>query len=506
MNYKIYLSNWQRFDYDYFNLFFDNPMRPIDTIFVSPIANILKHEQFQTTPVIKDKILKRDSNEVLRNRIYSLDETKYFDFVSNIEYILYDKKIDIKLKKYSDKNEDVDISYDIQMGAKDSFKNIALLGSGSIQMMELLLAIVEANSELNIILLDEPDSHIHRDIQKRLLEVLLKSVVNIQIFLTTHNESLIRSAKPEYIFHLEDTSEKEYFSIYTQKEDGVEFGLQPTKHLKVLQSLGSETSLDLLNALESDYLILVEGKTDPLYIQEILDKKFINKNYYVMYWSFDGIDNIFKHIESYKAFFSNIKNKVSLWDKSILVCDRDFLTQGQSKKMKESFKSKLNIPVVVWDFYTIESVLLTDYKKFATLIMIYLKNNNIEIAIDIIIESIIKYVKVVAETKSLDIQNKELLKTIKERRESIVSNGFNRSILPEDISYSDIKEYHTKELENNNIQSLATKDDIEFIISSICEEFGMEDIEYNLFYQLLKLVDISTWYNSWNELINVVER
>ena len=249
LNYKIFLSNWREFDYNFFNRFFDNPLKPIATIFVSPIANILNHEQFQTTPVIKDKILKRSSNEVLRNRIYGLDETKYNLFITNLEYILYNRKVEISLKKYSDKNEDVNISYDIQLGVLDNLKNISLLGSGSIQMMELLLAIVEVSSELNIVLLDEPDSHIHRDIQKRLLEVLVQSVSNIQLFLTTHNESLIRSSKPQNIFHLEDVSEKEYFCIYNEKVDGVKFGLQPTKHLKVLQSLGSETSLDLLNAL-----------------------------------------------------------------------------------------------------------------------------------------------------------------------------------------------------------------------------------------------------------------
>ena len=109
------------------------------------------------------------------------------------------------------------------------------------------------------------------------MEVLQKSVSNIQIFLTTHNESLIKSTNQNNVFYLENEDTKEYHSILHTKMEGKKFGLQPTKYLNVLQSLGSETSLDLLNALGSDYLILVEGKTDPLYIQEILDKKFIHK-------------------------------------------------------------------------------------------------------------------------------------------------------------------------------------------------------------------------------------
>ena len=54
-----------------------------------------------------------------------------------------------------------------------------------------------------MILLDEPDSHIHRDIQKRLLKELKSN--DAQIFLTTHNESLIRSAKPKSIFFIDET-------------------------------------------------------------------------------------------------------------------------------------------------------------------------------------------------------------------------------------------------------------------------------------------------------------
>jgi len=505
MNYKIFLYDWREFDYEYFNNFFDRPLNPINTIFVSPIANILSQEIFQTNPVIKDKIIKRQSNEVLRNRIYNLDETQFSIFKQKIEYILFNNKFDISLKEIGDKKSDIYISYQIELGSNDIFKNIALLGSGSIQMIELLLSIVEASNELNIILLDEPDSHIHRDIQKRLLEVL-NSFDYIQVFLTTHNESLIRSAKPEYIFHLEDVSQKEYFSILNDKIDGIRFGLQPTKQLKVLQSLGSETSLDLLNALETDYLILVEGKSDPLYIQEILDKKYSDKRFHIMYWSFDGIDNIFKHILSYKTLFSSIKNEVSLWDKAILVLDRDFLTPTQAKNMTSDLTSKLKIPVFMWDFYTIESVLLSDINKFALLIQRFLKNYNIEVQKDNIIEIIQKSINDIVKTKLQDIENKKLVEPFTIRRKAIVENNFNKNILPESTGYSDIKDYHISKLHNNQIDSLTTKDDVIKIIVDCAKAFNIELKETDIFYELIKIADnTTTWYDEWDRLVKVIE-
>ena len=78
-----------------------------------------------------------------------------------------------------------------------------MLGSGTIQIIEILLHVFESKTDLNLILLDEPDSHIHRDIQKRLLNQLRES--DVQVFLTTHNESLIRSADPKNIFFIDET-------------------------------------------------------------------------------------------------------------------------------------------------------------------------------------------------------------------------------------------------------------------------------------------------------------
>jgi len=504
MNYKIFLNNWRDFDYQYFNTFFENPLNPINTIFISPIASIFAKEQFQTNPVIKDKIIKMSSSEVMRNRIYNLDETQFSLLKKNLEYILFDNKQNIEFIRKGDKNKDIYIDYLVEIGNKDIFKNIALLGSGSIHIIEILLSLVENNNELNILLFDEPDAHIHRDMQKRLLDVLIKSFNNVQIFITTHNESLIRSSKPNYIFHLENTDTKIYFPISTQTVDGIRFGLQPTMQLKVLQSLGSETSLDLLNALESDYLFLVEGKSDSLYIQTILDKKYIDKKYSIMYWSFDGVENIFKHIETYKLFLSNIKNEVSLWDKSILIMDRDFFTPDQAFKLQKSFQSKLKITVFIWNFYTIESVLLSNKNKFARLLVKFLEKQKLNANIEDVLKIMDEKIKQIIDTKKSKIDN-EILKWIKDRQKTIKDNGFDKNILPDQKAYSDIKDYILKELENENLSVVADKYDIDDILGAILNKYNIKIEKVNLFYEVLQCVDLETWYNEWDRLIEVID-
>ena len=102
--------------------------------------------------MIKDKIITRSSDVVLRNRIYNLAETKFLELKSNIEYIFFGRKLDIGFSRIGDKNSDITISYKIKPGAKDKAKDISLLGSDTLQMIELLLSIVEAKNKLNIIL------------------------------------------------------------------------------------------------------------------------------------------------------------------------------------------------------------------------------------------------------------------------------------------------------------------------------------------------------------------
>ena len=49
--------------------------------------------------------------------------------------------------------------------------------------MGSMLAVHAKRRDLNVVLLDEPDSHIHRDIQRRLVQKLVEHTNNTQVFL-----------------------------------------------------------------------------------------------------------------------------------------------------------------------------------------------------------------------------------------------------------------------------------------------------------------------------------
>jgi len=506
-NYKIYLKNYKTFDYPLFNSFFDNFPIPISIIFSSPIASLKPIEEFKTPPQIKNKIEQRNSIEVLRNRLNLLDGVSYSQFIDKLSYILSNNEDTIELHTNSNIRTDIEVHYDISLNARDIAKNLTLLGSGTLQIIEILLSLYEKSKDLNLILLDEPDSHIHRDIQKRLMNVLMDFSENLQIFISTHNESLIRSSKPEQIFHLERGVEKIYKPIIFDEQIYIENGLIPSKHLKVLQDLGNESALDLINALEADKLILVEGKYDPKYIQHILDKySDTRKTSNIAYWSFEGIDNILKHIFSYKDMFSKIKNEKTLWEKSILIIDRDYLTENQANILKAQLENKLGIPVIIWNFYTIESVFLSDVDVFSTIIKEYISEpiiNKQQIIDDIDFE-----INRVSQEKLAvfdTILKGKFLKWISDKQGLFVKNGLSQ-ILPQATAYSDMREFHKAKLEANEIDSLATKDDIEDIIKNVILKYKPEDITRNYFELILKNVSKNRlWFDEWNEMIDKVK-
>jgi AAA15 family ATPase/GTPase len=505
-NYKIYLFNYMTFDYQLFNRFFDKFPNPMTTVFSSPIANINPIEEFKTQPQIKDKLQQRDSVSVLRNRLNRLDEDDYYKFVSSLSHILSDKKDDITFDTKSNIKNDVCINYDITLHSKDIAKNLSLVGSGTLQIIEILLSLYENRKDLNIILFDDPDSHIHRDIQKRLMRVLTSFSSNIQIFISTHNESLIRSAKPQHIFHLEKVSKKLYRPIVYDEQIYTNSGLIPSKHLKVLQDLGNESALDLINALEADKLILVEGKYDPKYIQYILDISSDTKSHNIAYWSFEGIDNVFKHIFSYKDMFSKIKNEKTLWEKSVLIIDRDYLTDFQAKNLKEQLKKKLEIPIIIWDFYTIETVLIRNKNILSKIIFNYIDRSDIKK--EEIINDINSEIERIAKNK-LEVFDGELKNKIlkwKNDKEKIFTKSDVSNIFPKDKAYPDMLEFHKNKLLNNEIDSLATKNDIEEIIKNVICKYKPDDKSINYFELILKNINKhNAWFDEWNEMIAIIE-
>lgn len=508
------------FDYKLFNAFFKNFPQPINLIYSSPIAALKSVENFVTQPRIEEEVRHRNSTAFLRNRLYKLyNDTsgKYQDFIKNLNLILNDTTVgSISFDFLSNFNKDVKSIVKVKLGAGAPEVDLSLVGSGTLQIIEILLALYQEKNDFNIILLDEPDSHIHRDIQKRLLKVLTDNVLRTQIFATTHNESLIRSLSPNYLFHLQAKPTVEYRPIISEGIRGPKRGLQPSHHIKILESLGSESALDFVNAMEADKLILVEGRSDGQYIQTILDNKYLNHQYNAMYWSFGSVDEIFENIAVYQKLFKQIKNEVTLWDKSVLVFDRDYMTDEHKAKLVAELKSKLSIPVYVWNSYTIESSVLTEVDKFILLLNQFIKNKDKTntTSFQDLQKRVVLEIEKIAHNKlnALNEEGKEsekIFNLIKNKRDKLESRlGITKTKVFENdaqIAFNYVN-WAKQKLKTNSIEHLATKEDVHQIIKTVMNDIGvtLDDDIAIYFTDFIKGANTTLWFKEWDQMINTI--
>lgn len=521
--YIIELQRSANFNYTKFNKFFKNLPEAIDTYYASPVAFIGQEEKFVTDPQIKDAINLRNSSTVIRNRIYRLYQSlKFQDFQRDLSYILFNSitASNINISNKSDIQKDPRVIINYTIGQRNIEKDIALLGSGTLQAIEILLNFYQQSDQkkdLNIILLDEPDSHIHRDIQKRLIEVLLRFSTNNQLFITTHNESLIRNTPLNKLFHIESEARGDVFNMYQKDLSKISIphfkGMYPSLLSPLIKSIGNDTGLDFINAIESDKIIFVEGDDDARVIHRLLQEYPANHSRKFMFWVLGGVSKVFDKISSYKTFFSDIKNEKTLWEKSYLIFDKDALTDEHIRLISERIEAKLLLPNHTISAYTQEAVLFTDFDRLSILLSKYLFEYKNIIQIDklkLLQDLQGSYEKIKTELEKRYSENMietqlylsykgsyiEKTKTMFDSKKPLFENT--------DVQLTrELKDYYKDVLNKGEYYKLMKKDDVQIVLNDTLSSHGVVFNIEDDFYELIKCVDKSTWFSEWDYLKNI---
>ena len=220
-----------------------------------PISTIYRNEPFYNNAQIEKKVSIGKSHDVLRNKILKTEDSqakvaqKFSSLEKRLERVL-NKKYSIRFKNKS-KNDEEYVKIAAENGLHRELE-ISMMGSGFLQVVEIFSTIeyIEKQSDgICLILIDEPDSHIHSDLQSRLIDEL-KQHSDSQIFIITHNDRLINKVNGGELFYLNSTV----------KDLGFLKPLEIQDFPKVKEGLAS-----VLSELEDSNgapLILTEGKTD----------------------------------------------------------------------------------------------------------------------------------------------------------------------------------------------------------------------------------------------------
>lgn len=229
-----------------------------------PLKNIFALAGFTKIDQIKTEIDKILNNQ-LRQKLMGTLSKKTTDYVKNI----WKHKINIHIE-ITDSNKCIVSIKDDGKKNEYNFHKMSVRSEGFKQFMSLILSLSIETKQLgktnNLILIDEPEAHLHPSGIRDLREELLEIGKNNYLFVSTHSPFLV------------DTKNKERNIIIYKKND---VALTEKKEIKNEEDIRDDEVLDqafginVYKDLLNPHRILVEGSSDKVILQKAFKIKKI---------------------------------------------------------------------------------------------------------------------------------------------------------------------------------------------------------------------------------------
>lgn len=195
--------------------------------------------------------------------------------------------------------------YRLQRTDGSDVTDVSQVSSGEIGMITLALDLVTIcgiwhleEREKRLLLIDEPDTHLHPDLQEYLAAFLLKLVdkYKVQIIVATHSTTLLSALG----YHGKERAS----AIYLNRSDAPQKAIQFTKHLQEISAcLGGHA---LMGPLFGSPLFLVEGDDDYRIWSQVPRHHIIK----LAVLPCEG-DEIFKYQKSLEQVFASLRTSTT---------------------------------------------------------------------------------------------------------------------------------------------------------------------------------------------------
>lgn len=213
-------------------------------VYVPSSVGVVDHEEYRTPARILSLISGGRAHEVLRNLLFDLQQEGRLGEVSKVIAEYFSGSVEqVSFDPLAD--DYIHVSY-----REDSDHDLFSAGAGFLQVLQLITFLVHERP--GILLVDEPDAHLHSSLQRLVVDVLRRASqdLGIQVLLATHSKEIVNYVDPADLL------------VVDRKQSELKGLGEHESSISVLESLGAVDSIDAYQVITHRKVLLVEGGSD----------------------------------------------------------------------------------------------------------------------------------------------------------------------------------------------------------------------------------------------------
>jgi len=291
------------------------------SIYVPGLAGIPQMEELRAQAIVRRGVASGDANLYLRNIIFYIKKAKKLKELNEwFSSVFENATVTVNF------NESTDSHVVVKVRVDGKTVPLELAGTGILQVLQIISYVTYFNPKL--LLLDEPDSHLHPNNQAVLAEVLqrISEETSTQIILCTHSRHIVDALYGQ--------------ANFIWMKDGLihDQGLEIEK-LPILLDIGALDDFDKLKAGEIKSVILTEDRNTK-YLEILLSGNNFNLQEHLVY-SYKTSSNL----EGASLFVDFLKDAAN-GCKVVIHRDRDFMTNDETERISDRIREAGAIPFI----------------------------------------------------------------------------------------------------------------------------------------------------------------
>lgn len=215
-------------------------------VYVPPFSGLEPHEKWLGDGNVRQNVGKAQPGSVLRNLLYRVTDRedvpikKNEDWTEIVSRIKEWFDVDLISPEYDPAN-----STEIVVEYKSNKRTFDIISGGSgFHQILTLLAFMYGYKGVTTILFDEPDAHLHVNLQRQIINYF-KLNTQIQFLIATHSEEFIKGVEIGSILSILSGSPKRVYS-----------------NGSVIKALSEVNNIDVIRTQDSPFILYVEGEDD----------------------------------------------------------------------------------------------------------------------------------------------------------------------------------------------------------------------------------------------------